>query len=134
MLSKVLILPLPPPFLDFLSTKLNVDTLRGINQFRFQKAFEIGFPGKNRFQSIIFSLFLVGDGTDGKLSNAEGGDKNNDEEQAAGIGILETMLDNLDQFVLEPSPQGCVVKCRITRDRKGMDRGMYGLGHSLEYS
>ena len=106
-----------------------------MNQFGFQKTFEIGFPGKTRFQLIIFfSLFLVGDGTDGKLSNAEGGDKNNDEEQAAGIGILETMLDNLDQFVLEPSPQGCVVKCRITRDRKGMDRGMYGLGHSLEYS
>ena len=34
------------------------------------------------------------------------------------------MMDNLDAFVLEPSPQGCVVKCRITRDRKGMDRGM----------
>ena len=35
------------------------------------------------------------------------------------------MMDNLDAFVLEPSPQGCVVKCRITRDRKGMDRGMH---------
>ena len=34
------------------------------------------------------------------------------------------MMDNLDAFVLEPSPQGCVVKCRITRDRKGMDRGV----------
>ena len=33
------------------------------------------------------------------------------------------MLDNLDAFVIEPTPQGCVVKCRITRDRKGMDRG-----------
>lgn len=35
------------------------------------------------------------------------------------------MMDNLDAFVLEPSPQGCVVKCRITRDRKGMDRGLF---------
>ena len=35
------------------------------------------------------------------------------------------MLDNLDEFVLEPAPQGSVVKCRITRDRKGMDRGLY---------
>lgn len=34
-------------------------------------------------------------------------------------------MDNLDAFVLEPSPQGCVVKCRITRDRKGMDRGLF---------
>ena len=32
-------------------------------------------------------------------------------------------MDNLDQFVLEPAPQGALVKCRITRDRKGMDRG-----------
>ena len=70
-------------------------------------------------------LPLTGDGTDGKLSKAEGGsDKaNENQEENTGIGILEEMLDNLDQFVVEPSPQGCVVKCRITRDRKGMDRG-----------
>lgn len=24
-----------------------------------------------------------------------------------------------------PAPQGTTVKCRITRDKKGMDRGMY---------
>ena len=46
------------------------------------------------------------------------------EEEERGIGALAEMMDNLDAFVLEPSPQGCVVKCRITRDRKGMDRGM----------
>ena len=45
------------------------------------------------------------------------------EEEERGIGALAEMMDNLDAFVLEPSPQGCVVKCRITRDRKGMDRG-----------
>ena len=51
------------------------------------------------------------------------------------------MMENLDSFVLEPAPQvtflpafnfsfdrilqfqGALVKCRITRDRKGMDRG-----------
>ena len=38
-------------------------------------------------------------------------------------GVLADMLDNLDAFVLEPAPQGATVKCRITRDRKGMDRG-----------
>ena len=75
---------------------------------------------------------ISGDGTDGKLSKAEGGGnagKNNGDNKSAedenGIGILETMLDNLDSFVIEPSPQGCVVKCRITRDRKGMDRGKH---------
>lgn len=52
----------------------------------------------------------------------------NDNSQDAGsddIGVLATMLDNLDAFVLEPAPQGSVVKCRITRDRKGMDRGEF---------
>lgn len=52
------------------------------------------------------------------------------------------MMENLDSFVLEPAPQvrflsafnfsfyrilqfqGALVKCRITRDRKGMDRGI----------
>ena len=48
------------------------------------------------------------------------GEKNGDSD----LGPLAAMMDNLDQFVLEPSPKGCVVKCRITRDRKGMDRGM----------
>ena len=68
-----------------------------------------------------------GDATDGKLGKAEGGSgsDNKKSEDENGIGILETMLDNLDQFVLEPSPQGCIVKCRITRDRKGMDRGNF---------
>ena len=105
---------------------MNLDTLTWNKSVWISKAFGNRLPWENPISINYFPLFLVGDGTDGKLSNAEGGDKNNDDEQAAGIGILETMLDNLDQFVLEPSPQGCVVKCRITRDRKGMDRGMYG--------
>jgi len=37
--------------------------------------------------------------------------------------LFSEMFDNLDSFVLEPAPRGVVVKCRITRDRKGMDRG-----------
>lgn len=32
---------------------------------------------------------------------------------------------NLDAFVLEPAAQGIHFKCRITRDKKGMDRGLY---------
>ena len=78
--------------------------------------------------AYVVEFYSVGDGTNNennaktsKDDGAKADDKSNEEEN--GIGILETMLDNLDQFVLEPSPQGCVVKCRITRDRKGMDRG-----------
>ncbi|KAM6985799.1 tubby-related protein 3 isoform 2-T2 [Aplochiton taeniatus] len=34
-------------------------------------------------------------------------------------------VDNLEEFVLRPAPRGVSVKCRITRDKKGMDRGLY---------
>ncbi|XP_072311259.1 tubby-related protein 3 isoform X2 [Eucyclogobius newberryi] len=32
---------------------------------------------------------------------------------------------NLEEFVLRPAPRGSTVKCRISRDKKGMDRGLY---------
>ncbi|XP_068613676.1 tubby-related protein 3-like [Brachionichthys hirsutus] len=32
---------------------------------------------------------------------------------------------NLEEFVLRPAPRGAAVKCRISRDKKGMDRGLY---------
>lgn len=32
---------------------------------------------------------------------------------------------NIDRFVLQPAIQKGLYKCRITRDRKGMDRGLY---------
>ncbi|XP_032360867.1 tubby-related protein 3 isoform X2 [Etheostoma spectabile] len=32
---------------------------------------------------------------------------------------------NLEEFVLRPAPRGVTVKCRISRDKKGMDRGLY---------
>ncbi|XP_075784123.1 tubby protein homolog isoform X3 [Pelodiscus sinensis] len=34
-------------------------------------------------------------------------------------------VDDLEEFAMRPAPQGITVKCRITRDKKGMDRGMY---------
>lgn len=30
-----------------------------------------------------------------------------------------------EEFVLLAAPRGVTVKCRITRDKKGMDRGLY---------
>ena len=70
----------------------------------------------------FYQLSLPASGGDSKEVKAEGAvDK--DKEEDGGIGALADMLDNLDSFVVEPTPQGAVVKCRITRDRKGMDRG-----------
>lgn len=32
---------------------------------------------------------------------------------------------NVEQWVLTPGRQGVLYKCRITRDRKGMDKGLF---------
>ncbi|NXG69431.1 TULP3 protein, partial [Baryphthengus martii] len=34
-------------------------------------------------------------------------------------------VENLEDFALRPAPHGVTVKCRITRDKKGMDRGLF---------
>ncbi|XP_013869251.1 tubby-related protein 3 isoform X4 [Austrofundulus limnaeus] len=38
---------------------------------------------------------------------------------------LLTDVANLEEFVLRPASRGVTVKCRISRDKKGMDRGLY---------
>ncbi|XP_004517550.1 protein king tubby [Ceratitis capitata] len=35
------------------------------------------------------------------------------------------LVGNIEQFVMQPAAQGVLFKCRITRDRKGMDRGLF---------
>lgn len=42
-----------------------------------------------------------------------------------GRNYSPEITENLDEFVLKPAPQGVTMKCRITRDKKGVDRGMY---------
>lgn len=37
-------------------------------------------------------------------------------------GVVE---GTVEKFVMMPAIQGALYKCRITRDRKGMDRGLY---------
>lgn len=43
------------------------------------------------------------------------------------LGPLADLLDKgrLDEFATVPCPQGTTVRCRITRDKKGVDRGLY---------
>lgn len=56
-------------------------------------------------------------------------DSNNDELNSmihAKYGeYLDLMVNDLKEFVLRPCPEGLNVKCRITRDTHGMDRGMF---------
>lgn len=37
----------------------------------------------------------------------------------------EIEFDDLEEFVLQPAPQSITVKCKVTRDKRGMDRGFY---------
>ncbi|KAM9859782.1 uncharacterized protein ACBR49_013095 [Aulostomus maculatus] len=37
----------------------------------------------------------------------------------------EIEFDDLEKFVLDPAPQGVTVKCRVTRDQRGMDKSLY---------
>ncbi|KAI5733678.1 hypothetical protein M8J76_014602 [Diaphorina citri] len=41
------------------------------------------------------------------------------------IEMQGEVVGNLERFVLEPAAQKVSYKCRITRDRKGVDRGLY---------
>ncbi|XP_053397003.1 tubby protein homolog isoform X3 [Mercenaria mercenaria] len=61
-----------------------------------------------------------------KMQNPED-DEDEDGSPAGAMGRTYTpdMTENLDDFVLKPAPQGVTIKCRITRDKKGVDRGMY---------
>jgi len=34
-------------------------------------------------------------------------------------------IEDLEEFVLRPATQKVTMKCRITRDKKGVDRGIY---------
>ncbi|XP_060087533.1 tubby-related protein 1 isoform X1 [Heteronotia binoei] len=59
-----------------------------------------------------------------KNTNKKGkGKKSKKKGERAPSPIIE--VDNLEEFVLQPAPQGVTIKCRVTRDKKGMDRGLY---------
>ncbi|XP_066559699.1 tubby-related protein 1 isoform X2 [Amia ocellicauda] len=51
------------------------------------------------------------------------GKKSKKEEERPPSPVIE--VENLEEFVLQPAQQGVTVKCRVTRDKKGMDRGLY---------
>ncbi|XP_051946890.1 tubby-related protein 1-like [Xyrauchen texanus] len=50
------------------------------------------------------------------------GKKSKKEERPPSPQIV---FDDLDEFVLQAAPQGTTIKCKVTRDKRGMDRGFY---------
>ncbi|KAK7145290.1 hypothetical protein R3I94_011405 [Phoxinus phoxinus] len=53
----------------------------------------------------------------------KGKGKKGKKEERAPSPVIE--FDNLEEFVLQPAKQGVTVKCKVTRDKRGMDRGLY---------
>lgn len=43
----------------------------------------------------------------------------------SGNEVEGDITGNVEQWVLLPGKQGVLYKCRITRDRKGMDKGLF---------
>ncbi|XP_032074596.1 tubby-related protein 1 [Thamnophis elegans] len=59
-----------------------------------------------------------------KNSNRKGkSKKSKKKEERPPSPVIEE--DNLEEFVLQPAPHGMTIKCRVTRDKRGMDRGLY---------
>ncbi|EHA99824.1 Tubby-related protein 3 [Heterocephalus glaber] len=62
-------------------------------------------------------------------------DKTDDEEEGQKLRALGTAgpqvdpqfkeVENLEDFAYSPAPRGVTVKCRITRDKRGVDRGLF---------
>uniref|UniRef100_G3TDX6 Tubby-like protein n=1 Tax=Loxodonta africana TaxID=9785 RepID=G3TDX6_LOXAF len=62
-----------------------------------------------------------------KNSNQKGKAKGKGKKKAKEERALSppVEVDEPGEFVLRPAPQGRTVRCRLTRDKKGMDRGLY---------
>ncbi|XP_033912769.3 tubby-related protein 1-like isoform X2 [Acipenser ruthenus] len=58
-----------------------------------------------------------------KSTKKKGKGKKTKKEERPPSPVIE--VDNLEEFVLGPAPQGVTIKCKVTRDKKGMDRGLY---------
>ena len=55
----------------------------------------------------------------------EGGKDEADGNTSESLEPEGDLIGNIEHFVMQPAPQGVLYKCRITRDRKGMDRGLF---------
>uniref|UniRef100_A0A095A3Q0 Tubby protein-like protein n=1 Tax=Schistosoma haematobium TaxID=6185 RepID=A0A095A3Q0_SCHHA len=50
------------------------------------------------------------------------------EDLKYGEATQSLLLDptrNLEEFIMKPAPQGVTIRCRITRDKRGVDRGIF---------
>ncbi|EPQ17355.1 Tubby-related protein 1 [Myotis brandtii] len=60
-----------------------------------------------------------------KNSNQKGKAKGKGKKKEARATSPPVGVGEPREFVLQPAPQGRTVRCRLTRDKRGMDRGLY---------
>ncbi|XP_039092231.1 tubby-related protein 3 isoform X3 [Hyaena hyaena] len=68
--------------------------------------------------------------SDAERPNSAASQKSTTDTGASGTAAQQTDnqlgdVENLEDFAYSPAPRGVTVKCRITRDKKGMDRGLF---------
>ncbi|XP_075264588.1 tubby-related protein 3-like [Convolutriloba macropyga] len=64
----------------------------------------------------------IDDAGDKENQEGEPGDTNSELELAL---VLQPSSKELEEFVFKPCPERHTIKCRITRDKRGVDRGFY---------
>uniref|UniRef100_A0A673ZUE4 TUB like protein 1b n=1 Tax=Salmo trutta TaxID=8032 RepID=A0A673ZUE4_SALTR len=78
---------------------------------------------KKKENSNPASMFAAGGDKD------KGKDKDKDKKKKKGKRFLppspDIEFDSLEEFVMQPAQQGVTVKCKMTRDKRGMDKGLY---------
>lgn len=62
---------------------------------------------------------------DNQTDSASNTSRNNSSSHSNTQEIEGDISGNIEQWVLTPGKQGVAYKCRITRDRKGMDKGLF---------
>lgn len=63
---------------------------------------------------------------DNQPETASSGSKNTANNSSSFSNETEgDVVGSVEQWVVQPGKQGMLYKCRITRDRKGMDRGLF---------
>lgn len=88
----------------------------------------INTPNSNEFHETGFNSTSNSQTTSMPITPAVINDPNSN-SSAGGINsgneVEGEIIGQVEQWVLEPAKQGVMYKCRITRDRKGMDRGLF---------
>ena len=112
--------PPPPPYQNDMTAGGNQGSMGSLDDQREDEPDEISMPVAPQPMSKSPSTAKLKNQYNSE--NTNGGDE---DLGATGRSFTPEGIEKLDDYVLQPAPQGQVMKCRITRDKKGIDRGVY---------